>query len=154
MTEANRIYGQFKSICVGPGWHGNSLAENLQGVTAAQAARHPIPGAHSIWEIVNHIKAWEHKVTLVLSGDQYETMQGDDDWPPVKDTSDQAWQATLTDLAASNKSLGAALKSFPEENLEKPVPGRDFPWYVLLHGMAHHSVYHSGQIAMLRKASQ
>ena len=152
MNQIARIRGQFKSVCVGPAWHGASLDENLEGITAAQAGQHPIAGAHSIWEIVNHISAWEHKIARVLAGEEFVTMTGDDDWPPVTDSSEQAWQATLASVDAGRKALAAAMKAFPEENLEKIVPGRDFAWYVVLDGMTHHSVYHSAQIAMLKKA--
>jgi uncharacterized damage-inducible protein DinB len=118
MTEATRIYGQFKAICMGPAWHGNAITENLEGVTASAAAQHPIAGAHSIWEIVNHVATWEHKVSRVLSaGEECNTLQGEDDWPPVKETSEQAWQATVADLAAAHKALGAAMKSFHDEKL-------------------------------------
>ena len=81
-------------------------------------------------------------------------MQGEDDWPPVKDMSAEAWERMLNDLRGAHMALGEAIKQFNEENLDKEVPGRDFPWYVLLHGMTHHSLYHSGQIAILRKAAQ
>ena len=33
-------------------WHGPATEDLLQGVTASQAAAHPVPGAHSLWEIV------------------------------------------------------------------------------------------------------
>ena len=41
----------------------------LDGVTAEQAAAHPIPGAHSIWELTLHIAAWESACLRRLEGD-------------------------------------------------------------------------------------
>ncbi|MBZ5605665.1 MAG: DinB family protein, partial [Acidobacteriia bacterium] len=131
MNEITRIRGLYKSVCVGPAWHGPSLAENLKGVTAQQAAAHPIAGSHSIWEIVNHISAWEYHVVAALAGAGCPTLQGDDDWPPVTDPSEAAWAAAVAKLDAGNKALGAAMRSFPEEKLGETVPGRDFRWYVL-----------------------
>jgi hypothetical protein len=47
----------------GESWHGPSVLEVLAGVSAEDAAAHPIAGAHSIWEIVLHLIAG---YTLVL----------------------------------------------------------------------------------------
>ena len=69
----------------------------------------------------------------------------------MKDTSEEAWEKTVADLRASHTALAEAIKAFSKDDLEKIVPGRDFPWSVVLHGIVHHSLYHSGQIAMLKK---
>lgn len=138
----------------GPAWHGPSISENLAGITAAQAESHPIPGAHSIWEIVHHITAWEREVVQFLAGKPHATMEGEDDWPAVKDTSETAWEQAAADLRAAHTALADAIRRFSEDDLEKTVPGREFPWAVVLHGIIHHGVYHSGQIAMLKKAAQ
>jgi uncharacterized damage-inducible protein DinB len=154
MSETRRIRGILKAVNRGPGWHGPSLAENLEGITAEMAAKHPIAGAHSIWEIVLHVSTWEREVSEFLTGKPYVTMEGEADWPPVKDTSEEAWHQTLAQLRTNHLALADAIKRFNEEDLEKVVPGKDFPWWVVLHGMAHHSLYHSGQIAMLKKAAK
>jgi uncharacterized damage-inducible protein DinB len=152
MSETRHIRGVLRSVYRGPAWHGPSISENLKGIEAAQAASHPISGAHSIWEIVHHVTAWEREVVQFLGGKPHVTMQGEEDWPPVKDTSEEAWEKTVTDLRAAHTALADAIKRFNEDDLEKIVPGRDFPWFIVLHGIIHHSLYHSGQIAMLRKA--
>ena len=59
MTEVDRIRDQFRRAFEGEAWHGPSVLALLDGVTAQQAAAHPIPGAHSIWELTLHIAAWE-----------------------------------------------------------------------------------------------
>jgi hypothetical protein len=153
MGEIRRIRGLQGAVYKGPAWHGASLSENLQDVTAQMAAAHPIAGAHSIWEIVAHISAWEAEVARVLGGKPHITMQGEEDWPPVTDTSEEAWKAALAHLDASHQGLRAAIRTMAEEDLDKPVPGRDFSFYVLLHGVAHHSLYHSGQIGLLKKCT-
>jgi hypothetical protein len=57
-TECNRIADQLASAINGEAWYGDSLREILNGVTAEQAKAHPIPNAHSIWELVIHVEAW------------------------------------------------------------------------------------------------
>jgi hypothetical protein len=63
MTETHRINSQLKRAQEGQAWHGPSLRELLDGVTAEQAAARPIPNAHSIWELVNHINKGESNVS-------------------------------------------------------------------------------------------
>ena len=35
--------------------------------------------------------------------------------------------------------------------LGAPVPGHDYSYYVMLHGIVQHDVYHAGQIALIKK---
>src|ERR1043165_1257515 len=68
MSEATSIADELKEIHNGNAWHGPSLQESLAGLTAEQAAARPIPNAHSIWEIVAHIGAWENVIRQRLEG--------------------------------------------------------------------------------------
>jgi len=54
-TELQRLEEQLERALEGEAWHGPSLLEVLEGVSAHQAAAHPIAGAHSIWELVLHL---------------------------------------------------------------------------------------------------
>jgi hypothetical protein len=57
-TECKRSALELASTINGEAWYGDSLREILEGVTAEQARRHPLPSVHSIWEIVLHLDAW------------------------------------------------------------------------------------------------
>ena len=48
MTTIERLVDQLKRSAEGDAWHGPSVREALDGVTAADAFAHPIAGAHSI----------------------------------------------------------------------------------------------------------
>src|ERR1035437_3500929 len=63
-----RIADQLRRAFSGDAWHGDSVFEILEGVNAAQAAAHPIKNAHSIWELVLHIAAWDGAVLHRLGG--------------------------------------------------------------------------------------
>lgn len=154
MNETHRIYSQLKRAYQGPAWHGPSLRELLDGVTADQAAAHPIPGAHSIWELVNHIIAWEQISQQRLEGKAMKHPADDVNFPPVNDTSEPAWQKTLEQLAASNQLLRDAVKLFDDSRLDDLVPEANYSNYFMLHGVIQHDLYHAGQIALLKKAVQ
>jgi len=58
MTDARQLAQSIRNTVTGPMWHGPALCEVLAGLTYAAANTRPIHGAHSIWEIVNHISSW------------------------------------------------------------------------------------------------
>ena len=58
MSRATTLGKQIERAMTGPMWHGPALAQVLETVTCEQAAARPIPGAHSIWEVVVHVTAW------------------------------------------------------------------------------------------------
>ena len=81
-TEVERIRDQFRRAFDGEAWHGPSVLQLLNGITAEQAAAHPIPGAHSIWELVLHVAAWRGAVAARLGGKSPD-LPDVGDWPAV-----------------------------------------------------------------------
>lgn len=155
MTEVQRIRNQFERAFDGEAWHGPSVRELLNGVTAKQAAAHPIPGAHSIWELTNHIAAWEDACRRRLQGDPAQ-LTDDENFPPVTDTSEHAWEAAKQKLIELRQRLLDTLASTDDSRLDQPIlESAEIPFssaYVTLHGGVQHTLYHAGQIAILKKA--
>jgi uncharacterized damage-inducible protein DinB len=154
MTETHRINSQLKRSQEGQAWHGPSLHELLDGVTAEQACARPIPNAHSIWELVNHIGAWEQIALRRLEGETEIEIPDEINFPPVTDSSEAAWKATLQSFEASHRSLREGIKKIDDARLEEISPGTSYSIYVLLHGVIQHNLYHAGQIALLKKSLQ
>src|SRR5829696_3222735 len=108
MSEVERISSQMKSAFEGPAWHGPSVREAVEGVSAARAAARPIPSAHSIWEIVLHISGWTDVVRRRLLGEPL-SEPDDGDFPPVGDTSERAWAAAIERLERNGADLLSAV---------------------------------------------
>lgn len=152
MNEVERIRDQFERAFEGDAWHGPSVLSLLDGVTAAEAAAHPIPGAHSIWELTLHIAAWEDACRRRLEGDPAQ-LTDSEDWPAVNDTSDAAWESTKRELIDTHRRLLSAIAEIDETRLSQPmITAGEASVYVTLHGGVQHDLYHAGQIAMLKKA--
>ena|SRR5438270_8557616 len=151
IKEIERIVDQLQRACNGEAWHGPSLMESLQGVDAQTAAAKPLANAHSIWEIVNHVSAWEDAIRHRLAG-EVKQLEGPADWPPVADTSEAAWKITLDTFKRNHSDLVKAISTMPEHRLLAIVPGKKYDFYHLLHGAVQHELYHAGQIALLKKA--
>lgn len=152
MNEVARIADQLRRSFEGGAWHGPALMEVLEGVSARQAAARPIPGAHSIWELVLHLEAWTGVEIERLEGKPVEDPEAGD-WPAVTGTSEAAWREALRRLEVAHRELVAAVERQPESRLEELAPGRDHTIYFMLHGQVQHTVYHAGQIAVLKKSS-
>jgi len=153
MTEAARIADQLRRAFDGKAWHGDSVFEILEGVTAAQAAARPIAGAHSIWELVLHIAAWDGAVRRHMTGVGVK-VSAKKNFPPVTDTSEAAWAKALEHVRQVHEELIDTVEKFPEKSLSKPVPGKKgahYNFYYMLHGVVQHELYHAGQIALLKK---
>jgi uncharacterized damage-inducible protein DinB len=153
MSETTRIADQLSRAFSGDAWHGDSLMEILDGVTAAQAAARPIPHAHTIWELVLHIAAWDGAVRRRLGGEAL-TLTDGQNFPPVKDSSESAWRKTLEHVRQVHDELVRAVSESPDTLLAGQVPGKQgahYTYYYMLHGVVQHELYHAGQIALLKK---
>jgi uncharacterized damage-inducible protein DinB len=152
MAESKRIADQLRRAFEGPAWHGPSLKALLADVTAIKAAERPIPHAHSIWEVVLHVSAWETIALRRLQGGALEDPPAEVDWPPVDEVSEKSWQRTLDGLERSNVALREAIELIDDARLNDIVPVKNYSVYYMLHGVIQHDLYHGGQIAILRKA--
>lgn len=153
MDEIPRILDQMDRAFSGDAWHGPSLMALLDGISAEVASTHLLPRAHSIWEIVHHVRAWNSIVQRRLKNEAVEVTP-EMDWPPVWEATEVAWKRALDDLNESRARLRQAVEQLQEARLqEKPGNSRD-SCYVMLHGLVQHDLYHAGQVAVLRKALQ
>ncbi len=153
MTAIDRIIDELTRALDHDPWHGPSIHEILSGVSAADASAHPVPGAHSAWEILRHMTAWVRAVHRRVRGEVCE-LDGEADWPPVRETSQQAWTAALDDLRRAQSELIATLKTLREVDLRAVTPNRDYDLEHLLRGLIQHHAYHSGQMVLLKTASR
>jgi uncharacterized damage-inducible protein DinB len=155
MSETARISDQFRRAFDGEAWHGPSVLALLKGVTAAQASARPIPGAHTIWELTQHIRAWEGACLRRLNGDPAQ-LPDSEDWSDVNDHSEAAWETTKQRPVETHQQLLQAIDSLDDSRLDQPIindPQINYSSvYVTLHGGVQHDLYHAGQIAILKKA--
>ncbi len=149
-SETERIEDQFRRACEGRAWHGPSLKELLAGVDAGQAVARPIAGAHSIWELVLHLAAWEDVACRRVSGENVPALSPSEDWPAIEDTSADAWSRAQQRLEDCHRRLRASIAGLPDQRLSEVLPTGGTV-YSLLHGVVQHDLYHAGQIALLKK---
>lgn len=152
MGDTSTATALLKYTSEGPAWHGPAVLETLRSVSAEEAAARPIAGAHTIWEILNHMIAWQEYSARALEGENAPMLEGDDNWPPVTETDADAWSDTVARFEASNQRVCALLSEYDDAKLKGTIAGRDYTFKVLVNGLQDHNIYHQGQIALLKKA--
>ena len=143
LDQLNRAYG-------GEAWHGPALRQLLEDMTEDEAKARPVAGAHSIMEIVAHVRAAMDLVSERLAGTPRE-LTAEEDWSDVTKTS---WPAALEELDHAESRVCDAVARLTPEDLDRIVVGKNYTTYVMVHGVIQHNLYHAGQIAMLKKVGR
>jgi len=143
----------------GHAWHGPSVLDALADVSAADAGRRPVPGAHTIYELAHHLAAWMGEAASRLHGNP-PGMPADGDFPPSSAPVDEAaWADVLALLGRRHAELIDAVAGFDATRMDDPIDpkkSRDdsgpVTYRALVSGVAQHNAYHAGQVMLLRKA--
>ena len=152
MSETGRIVDLLMRSYEGEAWHGPNLRGLLEGVSAARAAAKPVAGAHSIWEIALHIAVYEDVVRRRVEGEPIGDVPEAEEWPKPGEASPAAWREALARIDEGHRRLRQTLAQLPDDRLLDTVPGRGYSFFVMLHGIIQHDLYHAGQIALLMRA--
>jgi uncharacterized damage-inducible protein DinB len=148
------LANHIKRTVTGPMWHGPALDELLDDVTPELAAARPIPGAHSIWELVLHVTAWAEIAAARLRGERMGDPTPEEDWPPVGSIDRVSWDDARKHLRDAYRSLAHAARHLNEGVLHEKIPGLEYSRSNLLHGVIEHGTYHGGQIALLKRSAK
>ena len=153
-SELERLEEQLRRTLEGGAWHGPSVLEVLAGVTPESAATHPVPQAHSIWELTLHITSSYSLVLRRLDGEDAQ-LSPEEDWPPVPAPTEAAWREAVQSLVDLNRRVREAVLRFDPARLDQPLSaGAPYTAYTQFIGITQHDLYHAGQIAMLKKAAR
>ena len=145
MTQTQQIADSYHAVTIKGAWYGPSLAELIAKTSPEEAVRPPVPGAHSISTLLQHLLLWNERVRKSCEGAPMPRWEAEKECaePPIP------WSELVARWNHSRDDLEAKLRSFPIAKLVKQVPGRDYPYETLLPGIMQHTIYHSGQIAMV-----
>jgi uncharacterized damage-inducible protein DinB len=149
---------QFRRAHAGQPWYGPSRHSLLAGISAQEAAAHPISGAHSIWELVLHMTVWTREVSRRIGGAE-PAIPPEGDWPAVGKVSREVWTAALQRLDEVHEELLAQVATLDPARLDsrvgtttEPAVGTGVTVAGMIAGLGEHDAYHCGQIALLKRA--
>jgi len=153
-AEWRRIAEQLRRAFAGRAWHGPPIVELLGGIGPEEACARPVASAHSIWELMLHIDFWAQAALQATQGVAMPKFDGSgSDWPAPGPGEALAWFDAQDRLFDNAEKLAQAIERFDDARLLETVPGRGYDFYHLFHGVVQHSLYHGGQIAILKKAA-
>jgi uncharacterized damage-inducible protein DinB/heme-degrading monooxygenase HmoA len=148
--EAAALAEELQILLHGDAWHGPCLDELLADVSPETAASRPIPGGHTLWELALHVTGWNDVWRRRLEGEIVDEPE-DGDFPAPPEATAQAWADAKDRLRAAHEGLAARVAALSDADLDRRAPGRDYTVRFLVRGAIRHTVYHSGQIGLLRK---
>lgn len=158
MSSTGVFAEQLERIAEGDPWYGPNIDQVLADIITTDAAAHPIPNAHSIWEITLHLTAWVREVQRRLQLGIWQ-MPEEGDWPAPAALSPANWSAAVNALNEAHTLLAEELARFPEGRLDESLGetrdhamGSGQTYRQMLHGLLQHDAYHLGQISLLKKA--
>jgi uncharacterized damage-inducible protein DinB len=145
MLQTERIANSYRAATVKGAWYGPSLAELLAQISPELATTPPVPGSHSISALLQHLLLWNERIRNTSDTNSLPPWQPEKEWaePPIP------WNELVSRWTESRELLEEKIRRFPVEDLAKQVPGRNYAYETLLHGIVEHAIYHSGQIAMV-----
>jgi uncharacterized damage-inducible protein DinB len=145
MSELQRLADAYCAVTIKGAWYGPALAELLEEISPELATMQPTSHAHSISALLQHLLLWNERVRNTCESTPMPHWQAEQEWaePAIP------WNELVARWNDSRDQLEEKLRNFPLEDLAKQVPGRDYPYETLLHGIVQHTIYHAGQIAMV-----
>lgn len=145
MTQTQQIADSYYAVTVKGAWYGPTLAELIAKTSPEEAVTPPLPGAHSISALLQHLLLWNERIRKTCEGAPMPRWEAEKEWaePPIP------WKELVVRWKQSRDGLEERIRNFPVEDLGKQVPGRNYPYETLLPGIVQHTIYHSGQIAMV-----
>ena len=135
------------------GWHGTTLSGSLRGVGLKQAEWRPSPRRHSIRDLVLHTAYWKYVVRRRVLGetDRGGFARGPSNWPAAPERTDRAWKEDVRLLKRSHAALREVVAGLSPGALAHTSPSGAWTYREMIHGVAAHDLYHTGQIQLLKR---
>jgi CelD/BcsL family acetyltransferase involved in cellulose biosynthesis len=155
MDYARHLSGRLRRTITGPMWHGPSLREALQGMTAADAVKRPMRTMNTVWEIVLHVTARAEWARLRMDGMGLEEPTPAEDWPRVPTACTTAeWENAQVRMADAYRSMAVRVCEVVSRGFLKVIEPYGYNVATMADGVVEHGAYHAGQIVLLRKEIQ
>ena len=136
-------------------WYGGpSAVGSLRNVSSELASWKPEGMKHCIWELALHIAYWEYAVGRMLEhGPKGGFPRPPANWPAVpKNATEEAWKADRKLVKQERDALVEAVRAFDAARLDEQASSQSkYSYTEILTGIALHSAYHTGQIALLKR---
>ncbi len=150
-TNLKNILRLLNASFHGGAWHGPSLLELTKGLKV-KAAAFKAGNIHTIAELIYHITSWRLFALKKIQGDAVYNIDNEKlNFGDIRKVDEFELEALMMELTLSQDELARALESKDDAFLQEVVPGAEYTFDTLLNGIIQHDVYHTGQIAIIKK---
>jgi len=134
-------------------WHGANLKGSVRGLGLDELLWRLTPGRHNIWEHVVHAAYWKYTVWRRLTAERRGSfpLEGSNWIPRYDGLEAAAWRADLRTLDEIHRKLRDAIARLTPADLARAPGGSKVSNVAIITGIAHHDVYHTGQIQLLKR---
>jgi uncharacterized damage-inducible protein DinB len=145
MNKCQEIAEAYRAVTIKGAWYGPTVAELLERITLEVATTVPAPGAHTIAKLLQHLLLWNERIRKTDESHPMPKWEAEKEWaePAIP------WNELVAGWRQSRDLLEERMRNFPVADLGKQTPGRSYPYEFLLNGIVQHTIWHSGQIAMV-----
>jgi uncharacterized damage-inducible protein DinB/heme-degrading monooxygenase HmoA len=136
----------------GKNWLDENFAEKLKSVTEAEAFEAPVPGVHSVAEILWHCIYWRTVLIQHLRGNTTYRDETVDQFNflPMEELRKKGWAGMQREMDETQSSLIQLMGEKTDRFLEREYkPGYTYEYIV--EGIIQHDIYHLGQIGLVLK---
>ena len=127
----------------GDAWHGPALATVLRALPPAAAGARPVPSAHSVREILEHVVAWRGFTQARVAGGTPSPPE-DDGWAALPTPTAAEWGELLRRARDVEDRLLASVRALSDAEAERHAGALRF--------LLNHDLHHGGQISLLAGA--
>jgi len=149
-NQIQLLLTEYDQTMSGQAWYGEPVWKILDGIDAGCASAQPLPGMHTIWQLVMHMMFWEEVAIRRFSERVEPDLSGN--FPSTAALDEPIWRKTLDQFRRSNAKFREALSRLDPATLDQTNPGGKYSFRGEAMGVIQHHIYHVGQIALLKKA--
>jgi uncharacterized damage-inducible protein DinB len=150
--KINSYIQQFEQLYSGGSWQDESFEAKLQDITEETAFMQPLPGVHSIAEIMWHSLYWRTVLIKQMEGNySYKDETAEKyNFLPIETLKQKGWSHLWNRWKKNQEQIIQYLREKTDHDLEEKGPGKNNLEYIV-EGIVQHDIYHLGQIGLIKK---
>jgi uncharacterized damage-inducible protein DinB len=147
--ELARYCNQWKSALGGEAWIDETFEKKFEVVNEENAFRQPLPGVHSVAQLVSHLVEWQISIFNIWKGGKRTvTMESALNWLDNATLQTKGWSALKDRFEETQEQMMQFLSAQDDGFLQKvDAEGHTNKYY--LEGIIDHNLYHLGQIGLI-----
>lgn len=134
-------------------WAGDTYRTKIDPLSENEAFHRPIPGLHTVAELLSHVLEWRKDCMGKILGDVPNplTMDSYENWIPNADLRKRGWENLKQEFYDSAEGLCDLLLERDDAFLQIRPKGGERSYDFILNGLIDHDIYHLGQVGMVLK---